>query len=155
MMYNEIMKNKVIVILNLVTFFVCLLFFGCASNGSLKGKSPEELETKPSLFADWKYKGFGQEYPLWAEAVINQDFETVADLLGLHLLSEDDIVYRADIYYGENLDVVLKDENPADESVIKDTWCYIDPYYVQYEDRYVYITLRQAQEPLGSQGMEE
>ena len=154
MMYNEVMKNKVIII-SLVTFFVCLLFLGCASNDSIKGNSPKELESQPALFADWKYKGFGQEYPLWAEAVINQDFETVADLLGLHLLSEDDILYRADIYYGENLDLLLKYENPEDQELIKDTWCYIDPYYEEYEDRYVYITLRQAQEPLGLQGMEE
>ena len=154
MMYNEVMKNKVIII-SLVTFFVCLLFLGCASNDSIKGNSPKELESQPALFADWKYKGFGQEYPLWAEAVINQDFETVADLLGVHLLSEDDILYRADIYYGENLDLLLKYENPEDQQLIKDTWCYIDPYYEEYEDRYVYITLRRAQKPLGSQGMEE
>ena len=153
-MYNEVMKNKVIII-SLVTFFVCLLFLGCASNDSIKGNSPKELESQPALFADWKYKGFGQEYPLWAEAVINQDFETVADLLGVHLLSEDDILYRADIYYGENLDLLLKYENPEDQQLIKDTWCYIDPYYEEYEDRYVYITLRRAQKPLGSQGMEE
>lgn len=151
MMYNEVMKNKVIII-SLVTFFVCLLFLGCASNDSIKGNSPKELESQPALFADWKYKGFGQEYPLWAEAVINQDFETVADLLGLHLLSEDDILYRADLYYGENLDLLLKYENPEDQQLIKDIWCYIDPYYEEYEDRYVYITLRRAQEP---QGMEE
>ena len=88
-MYNEIMKNKVIVILNLVTFFVCLLFFGCASNGSLKGKSLEELETKPSLFADWKYKGFGQEYPLWAEAVINQEYAIKNQYVRLNIADKD------------------------------------------------------------------
>ena len=159
MMYNIAMRNKVFVIANVVTFLVCLLFFGCASNGSAKGNSRENLEPQPPLFEDWQYKGFGQEYPLWAEAVIKQDFETVADLLGLHILSEDEAVYRADIYYGENLDLLLKYESAPDENLVKDIWCYIDPYYGEYEERYVYITLRRAQGPQldtqGSQGMEE
>lgn len=158
MMYNEIMKNKVFII-SLVTIFVCLLFTGCASNGSIKGNSPKELESQPALFADWKYKGFGQEYPLWAEAVVKRDLERAAELLGLPYLSEEAVVYRTDLYYGENLDLLLKYENPEDQQLIKDTWCYIDPYYEEYEDRYVYITLRRAQEPQldtqGPQGMEE
>ena len=158
MMYNEIMKNKVFII-SLVTIFVCLLFTGCASNGSIKGNSPKELQSQPALFADWKYKGFGQEYPLWAEAVVKRDLERAAELLGLPYLSEEAVVYRTDLYYGENLDLLLKYENPEDQQLIKDTWCYIDPYYEEYEDRYVYITLRRAQEPQlytqGPQGMEE
>jgi len=157
-MYNEIMKNKVFII-SLVTIFVCLSFTGCASNGSIKGNSPKELESQPALFADWKYKGFGQEYPLWAEAVVKRDLERAAELLGLPYLSEEAVVYRTDLYYGENLDLLLKYENPEDQQLIKDTWCYIDPYYEEYEDRYVYITLRRAQEPQldtqGPQGMEE
>ena len=152
------MKNKVFIIC-LVTIFVCLLFTGCASNGSIKGNSPKELESQPALFADWKYKGFGQEYPLWAEAVIKEDFETVADLLGLTSISDGEMVYCADIYYGENLDLLLKYESAPDENLVKDIWCYIDPYYGEYEERYVYITLRRAQGPQldtqGSQGMEE
>lgn len=158
MMYNDVMKNKVIII-SLVTFFVCLLFSGCASNGSIKGNSPKELESQPALFADWKYKGFGQEYPLWAEAVVKRDLERAAELLGLPYLSEEAVIYRTDLYYGENLDLLLKYENPEDQQLIKDTWCYIDPYYGEYEDRYVYITLRRAQEPQldtqRPQGMEE
>lgn len=165
MMYNEIMKNKVFII-SLVTIFVCLLFTGCASNGSIKGNSSKELESQPALFADWKYKGFGQEYPLWAEAVVKRDLERAAELLGLPYLSEEAVVYRTDLYYGENLDLLLKYENPEDQQLIKDTWCYIDPYYEEYEDRYVYITLRRAQGPQldtqgpqldtqGPQGMEE
>lgn len=158
MMYNDVMKNKVFII-SLVTFFVCLLFSGCASNDSIKGNSPKELESQPALFADWKYKGFGQEYPLWAEAVVKRDLERAAELLGLPYLSEEAVVYRTDLYYGENLDLLLKYENPEDQQLIKDTWCYIDPYYEEYEDRYVYITLRRAQEPQldtqGPQGMEE
>lgn len=146
MMYNEIMKNKVFII-SLVTIFVCLLFTGCASNGSIKGNSPKELESQPALFADWKYKGFGQEYPLWAEAVVKRDLERAAELLGLPYLSEEAVIYRTDLYYGENLDLLLKYENPEDQQLIKDTWCYIDPYYEEYEDRYVYITLRRAQGP--------
>ena len=155
MMYNEVMKNKVFII-SLVTIFVCLLFTGCASNGSIKGNSPKELESQPALFADWKYKGFGQEYPLWAEAVVKRDLERAAELLGLPYLSEEAVVYRTDLYYGENLDLLLKYENPEDQQLIKDTWCYIDPYYEEYEDRYVYITLRRAQGPqLDTQGPQD
>ena len=140
MMYNEIMKNKVIVILNLVTFFVCLLFFGCASNGSLKGKSLEELETKPSLFADWKYKGFGQEYPLWAEAALAHDAEGLVQFFPELTGKENQI--KISVVFSDNFDVLLYNEALA-EAVLAQTWVYINPEYEEYNERYAYIVLEE------------
>ena len=131
---------------------ISLFLSACASKAGSKDKTQGDLEAQPLLFADWKYKGFGQEYPLWAEAVLKGEVERAGDLLGLSLLSGEAVAYKADVYYGENLDILLKYEDPSDENLIKETWCYLDSYYEQSENKYVYITLRREEKP---QGMEE
>ena len=139
MMYNEIMKTKVCAIIAAL-FIECLLITGCASTDS--GKNPQDIQEPELLFLDWQYKGFGQEYPLWAEDVLKEGAsETV------------------DIKFGEDLDMLIPHESEETAPDIKaQIWVYIDPYYEEYEERYAYITLRRAQGPQdsqGSQGMEE
>ena len=129
------MKNKVIAMTFLL--LACLFILsGCASTGA--DKTEQSLEETPQipLFADWKYKGFGQEYPKWAEDALKEGASSTVE-----------------IHFGNNLDMLIWHEQKEIESnVIAQTWVYIDPYYDEYEERYAYITLRRAQEP---QGMEE
>lgn len=141
MMYNEIMKNKFFVFVNILIIGSCLFFTACASKQSKNAAEVEELLTEPHMFEDWKYKGFGQEYPLWAEAVLEADFDTVMDLLNLPQLDSEKSRYRADIFYGQSVDALLKYENLTDEEVVAETWCRISPYYEQYEESYVYIVI--------------
>ena len=115
------MKKTVLLLL------IGLLFAGCASTGAGKNTEPEDVFEEPRLFADWQYKGFGQEYPQWAEDLLKQGASPTVE-----------------IHFGQNLDMLIPHEyEEAQENGVKQIWVYIDPYYEGYEERYAYITLRQ------------
>ena len=133
MMYNEAMR-KILFLLML-----CLFITSCASTSVSSEVEEEELQIPP-LFSDWQYRGFGTEYPLWAEQALKEgNSQTI------------------EIRFGQNLDVLIPHEyeneyEETESNVFKEIWVYIDPYYEEYEERYAYITLRRAQ---GPQGQEE
>ncbi len=133
-MYNKAMKETLCKISCAILLGLCMLVTGCASTGSGEDKNADEFEAPP-LFLDWQYKGFGKEYPQWAEEALMQgSSETI------------------EIHFGQNLDMLIPHEYEETESNIKaQTWVYIDPYYEEYEERYAYITLRQAQGPQGEE----
>ena len=131
----SLMKKGFYVISVLFLLFSCLFATGCASTGAGKGAETEDAFVEPPLFLDWQYKGFGQEYPQWAEDALKEGASAAIT-----------------IQFGENLDMLIPHEYEETEENVKQTWVYIDPYYEEYEERYVYITLRQAQ---GPRGMEE
>ena len=138
----SLMKKGFYVISVLFLLFSCLFATGCASTGAGKGAETEEAFVEPPLFLDWQYKGFGQEYPQWAEQALKEG-ESAA----------------VSIQFGQNLDMLIpheyeetqeiEEETENAVKIIKQTWVYIDPYYGEYEARYAFITLRQAQEPRG------
>ena len=117
------MKNKVYAILTAL-LFGCFFLSGCAStSGSKTGKGDDFVE--PPLFADWQYKGFGQEYPQWAEDALKEESSSTVE-----------------IQFGENLDMLIPHEyEEAEENAVKQIWGYIDPYYDNYEERYVYVRI--------------
>ncbi len=135
------MKNKVSFMFFAILLVLCLLFTGCASTGDGNAKNVDDLPEEPPLFSDWQYKGFGQEYPVWAEEVLKEGASSTIS-----------------IQFGQNLDMLIPHEE-LESNVISEIWVYIDPYYEEYEERYAYITLRRAQGPQldtqGPQGMEE
>ncbi len=129
MMYNISVKKTVLL------FLVSLFFISCASTGAGRTGSSDDVFEEPPLFLDWQYKGFGEEYPQWAEDALKE-----ADSAAIT------------IQFGENLDMLIPHEyEEADGNTEKQIWVYIDPYYEEYEERYAYITLRQAQGPQGEE----
>ena len=120
-MYNISVKKTVLL------FLVSLFFISCASPGAGKSGSSEDVFEEPPLFLDWQYKGFGQEYPQWAEDALKEGASAAIT-----------------IQFGQNLDMLLPHEyeqveetEEKVENVVKQTWVYIDPYYEEYEERYV------------------
>lgn len=109
----------------IVLFMLCLFATGCASTGGKNHDKSDNTPSIPLLFADWQYKGFGKEYPLWAENALKQgETETIQ------------------IQFGQNLDMLIPHEyEEAESNVVKETWVYIDPYYEEYEYRYAYIKI--------------
>ena len=108
---------KKILFLLLISLFIS----GCASTGGSNSRNAEDLSEVPLLFADWQYKGFGQEYPLWAEAALKEGESSTVK-----------------IQFGQNLDMLIPHEE-LNEDVLAETWVFIDPYYEEYEERYAYI----------------
>ena len=139
MMYNKIMKNKVIAMTCLL--FVCMIgITGCASTKAGKTGQSLEEEQKPPLFLDWKYKGFGQEYPLWAEAALAHDAEGLVQFFPELTGKENQI--KISVVFSDNFDVLLYNEALA-EDVLARTWVYINPEYEEYNERYAYIVLEE------------
>ncbi|MBO4630092.1 MAG: hypothetical protein J5687_09100 [Treponema sp.] len=109
---------------------LCLFITACASTGAGKSAQDDVFEAPP-LFLDWQYKGFGQEYPQWAEDALKEGESATVT-----------------IQFGQNLDMLIPHEQEEAEeaeenaeNVVKQTWVYIDPYYEDYEERYVYIRI--------------
>ena len=137
-MYNKSVKKTVLL------FLVSLFFVSCASTGAGKSAQGDVFEAPP-LFLDWQYKGFGQEYPQWAEDALKEGESSTVT-----------------IQFGQNLDMLIPHEYEETEeaeenaeNVVKQTWVYIDPYYEDYEERYVYIRVVALREPQGPQFVEE
>ena len=108
---------------------LCLFITACASTTTPLEVVEEEVQI-PLFFADWQYRGFGQEYPLWAETAIKEGESATIQ-----------------IRFGKNLDMLIPHDQEVPESnVAAEIWVYIDPYYEEFEERYAYITLRRAQE---------
>ncbi len=72
----EEMKNRFYLLFPLL--FV-LLLASCATTSAGTGTITKEKKqgSKKLLFEDWKYKGFGQELPVWFEAAYKGDVEEV------------------------------------------------------------------------------
>ena len=66
MMYNIRVKKTVLL------FLVSLFFVSCASTGAGKSAKGDDIFEAPPLFLDWQYRGFGQEYPQWAEELLKK-----------------------------------------------------------------------------------
>lgn len=118
--------------------FSVLAFLGFTACGSTKAqKNASELEppVEELLFADWQYRGFGSEYPQWAEQIV----------LGNH--DSNNIVI---LVQGESVDFckVLADGKSAalpQEKLIAETWVMINPSYETFESEndYYYIKMYQ------------
>lgn len=109
---------------NLFLLILCLFVTSCATNATTPEVVEEEIEI-PQLFSDWQYRGFGSEYPLWAEAALKEGNSATTE-----------------IRFGQNLDVLIPHEfEEAESTVVKEIWVYIDPYYDEYEERYAYIRI--------------
>ena len=72
----EEMKNRFYLLFSLL--FI-LLLASCATTSASTGTITKEKKqgSKKLLFEDWKYKGFGQELPVWFEAAYKGDVEEV------------------------------------------------------------------------------
>ncbi len=104
---------------------LCLFATSCASTGGKNSDKTDDIPEEPMLFADWQYRGFGQDYPYWAESALKEG-ESAA----------------VQIQFAQNLDMLISHEAEESESnAVQETWVYIDPYYEEYEYRYAYIKI--------------
>lgn len=117
--------------------FVIFINVSCASKPSSSNseqieKSSEILteESKEKeeiilMFDDWKYKGFNNEYPLWAEFAIKNDISNLQKVL--NITSENNI--NIIIHSGTNIDQLIHKlgNELSNESELIQTWVHINP----------------------------
>ena len=124
---------------------VAAVFFvtGCASTQ----KSDSALQTAQDVqrFDDWQYRGFGKEYPDWAELVLDEKFEELKeyfssinkDGLNLNVIKVDGT--DSDMCRHKITEVSYSEEEAW---MIEETWVRLnEQYYGQLENPYVYIRI--------------
>ena len=126
--------------------FVIFINVSCASKTSASNseqieKSSEILteESKEKeeiilMFDDWKYKGFNNEYPLWAEFAIKNDISNLQKVLNITSEHKINII----IHSGTNIDQLIHKlgNELSNESELIQTWVHINPQincnYIDY-----------------------
>lgn len=117
--------------------FVIFINVSCASKPSSsiseKAGKNSEITTEESreteeiilMFDDWKYKGFNNEYPLWAEFAIKNDISNLQKVL--NITSENNI--NIIIHSGTNIDQLIHKlgNELSNESELIQTWVHINP----------------------------
>lgn len=117
--------------------FVIFINVSCASKTSTSNseqieKSSEILteESKEKeeiilMFDDWKYKGFNNEYPLWAEFAIKNDISNLQKVLNITSEQKINII----IHSGTNIDQLIHKlgNELSNESELIQTWVHINP----------------------------
>lgn len=143
----------------LFLLLLCILITGCASKGSNDSEQTIEESEEIFLFSDWQYRGFGQEYPLWAESALKNDIQSLIEFFPELEGKESQI--EITVQFGKNVDMLtnhetVKNDVLPEEEVLEDldapetlpaakvyaeTWVYINPDYNEYEENYAYIKI--------------
>ena len=136
---NLCTANLIRLVLAAAVFFVS----GCASTKKQDSalKTPEDIQR----FDDWQYRGFGKEYPEWAQLVLDEKFEELKDYFsyinkdGLNLC-----VIKVDGTDSDMCRHKINEVSYTEEEawLIEETWVRLnEQYYGQLENPYVYIRI--------------
>lgn len=133
--------------------FICLGFCavitGCASTVEPKGTVEEEIVeiveiVRVPYFNDWQYRGFGVEYPEWAEKAYDGDIQSLKEVFPV--MQQEEFSILIEKISGSNLDickrkseVIVYSENEA--FPVAETWVCINNEYECLEEAYVYIKI--------------
>jgi hypothetical protein len=91
--------------------FLPLLFFimltSCATTSAGGNHIEKKQNQEKLLFEDWKYKGFGQNLPVWFEAAYKDDLAKVLALLP-DLMGKEVTIIKADGFNSDQSEQSLK-----------------------------------------------
>ena len=111
--------------------FICaIVLFSLVSCASKDDEEVIDLYAPESqLFSDWQYRGFGSAYPLWCEAALKNDIQTLC-LVFPELEGKEDetVLIRAE---GNDADMCMKqaqeiEEGYSDFTLVAQSWVSID-----------------------------
>lgn len=132
----SIESDKIAVMKTLLKTFLSLLFIimlaSCATtsagdNHIEKKQNPEKL-----LFEDWKYRGFGQEMPVWLEAAFENDVSAVKNAVP-ELSDKEVVIVRAEGINSDQADKILKikeEELSSDFILYDSSWALSGETYI-------------------------
>ncbi|MBO4532080.1 MAG: hypothetical protein J5726_00070 [Treponema sp.] len=136
---NFCTANLIRLVLAAAVFFVT----GCASTKKQDSalKTPEDIQR----FDDWQYRGFGKEYPEWAQLVLDEKFEELKDYFSY--INKDGLdlcVIKVDGTDSDMCRHKINEVSYTEEEawLIEETWVRLnEQYYGQLENPYVYIRI--------------
>ena len=104
----------------------------CATTSAGSNHIEKKQNDKKLLFEDWKYKGFGQELPVWLEAAFENDVPAVKKLLP-ELSDKEVEIVRAEGINSDQADKILKikeEELSSDFILYDSSWALSGETYI-------------------------
>ena len=116
--------------------FLPLLFFimlaSCATTSAGGNHIEKKQNQEKLLFDDWKYKGFGQELPVWLEAAFENDVPGIKKVVPEIAEKEVEII-RAEGINSDQADKILKikeEELSSDFILYDSSWALSGETYI-------------------------
>ena len=116
--------------------FLPLLFFimltSCATTSAGGNHIEKKQNQEKLLFEDWKYKGFGQELPVWLEAAFENDVPGIKKVVPEIADKEVEII-RAEGINSDQADRILKikeEELSSDFILYNSSWALSGETYI-------------------------
>ena len=104
----------------------------CATTSAGDNHIEKKQNNKKLLFEDWKYKGFGQELPVWLEAAFENDVSAIKKAVP-ELSDKEVMIVRAEGINSDQADKILKikeEELSSDFIFYNSSWALIGETYI-------------------------
>ena len=116
--------------------FLPLLFFimftSCATTSAGGNHIEKKQNQEKLLFEDWKYKGFGQELPVWLEAAFENDVPGIKKVVP-EIADKEVLIIRAEGVNSDQADKILKikeEELSSDFILYDSSWALSGETYI-------------------------
>lgn len=116
--------------------FLPLLFFimltSCATTSAGGNHIEKKQNQEKLLFEDWKYKGFGQELPVWLEAAFENDIPAIKKVVP-EIADKEVLIIRAEGVNSDQADKILKikeEELSSDFILYDSSWALSGETYI-------------------------
>lgn len=132
----SIESDKIAVMKTLLKTFLSLLFIimlaSCATTSAGDNHIEKKQTSEKLLFEDWKYRGFGQEMPVWLEAAFENDVSAVKNAVP-ELSDKEVVIVRAEGINSDHADKILKikeEELSSDFILYDSSWALSGETYI-------------------------
>ena len=116
--------------------FLPLLFFimltSCATTSAGGNHIEKKQNQEKLLFEDWKYKGFGQELPVWLEAAFENNVPAIKKVVP-EIADKEVLIIRAEGVNSDQADKILKikeEELSSDFILYDSSWALSGETYI-------------------------
>ena len=116
--------------------FLPLLFFimltSCATTSAGGNHIEKKQNQEKLLFEDWKYKGFGQELPVWLESAFENDVPAIKKVVP-EIADKEVLIIRAEGVNSDQADRILKikeEELSSDFILYDSSWALSGETYI-------------------------
>ena len=116
--------------------FLPLLFFimltSCATTSAGGNHIEKKQNQEKLLFEDWKYKGFGQELPVWLESAFENDVPAIKKVVP-EIADKEVLIIRAEGVNSDQADKILKikeEEISSDFILYDSSWALSGETYI-------------------------
>ena len=108
----------------------------CATTSAGDNHIEKKQTSEKLLFEDWKYRGFGQEMPVWLEAAFENDVSAVKNAVP-ELSDKEVVIVRAEGINSDHADKILK----IKEEELSSDFIYYDSSWALSGETYIALAV--------------